>query len=129
VSLDDTVMITKNPDAGTPSGNVTFTLYGPFTSQNSVSCSGPPIAGSTTVMASAEGYDSNGNGFWTANIDVPATNGSTGSNIWYAWGASFTPTNSNYASGSLGCTSEEVNVQYGSGSGFSLPSTTPSTTP
>jgi hypothetical protein len=128
VSLDDTVMVQQfSATAGKPTGAVTFSLFGPFTSAPA-SCSGPALK-TVTKLPADETYDASGNGFWTAQVDVPATIASGQSlanpnNVWYAWGASFDPTvsggNSNYASGSLGCTAELVELSYGTGSGFDI---------
>lgn len=131
VSLDDTVKIADNATAGMPTGDVTFKVYGPFTSAPTASCTGTPLNGNgngTTVTYTSEGFDSNSNGYWTANVDVPATLGNNSSPVWYAWSASFTSANTggnkNYASGSLGCTSEIVQLTYGTNSGFALPAST-----
>ena len=120
VALDDTVSIQKDATAGQPSGNVTFDLFGPFTSQDAVSCATTNVVSGSeqTIPAASETFDTSGNGYWTVNEDIPATGSGS---VWYAWGASFTATNTNYMDGSLGCTAEEVNVNYGPGSGFSPP--------
>jgi hypothetical protein len=120
VALDDTVSIQQNATAGQPAGNVTFDLYGPFTSQSAISCASANIVSGSeqTIAAANETYDAAGNGYWTVNEDIPATGSGS---VWYAWGSSFTPTNTNYAGGSLGCTAEEVNVNYAPGSGFTPP--------
>jgi hypothetical protein len=127
VRIDDTASMQKNSVAGTPSGSMAFTLYGPFSAApTAAACSSAtaPVAATETVPAGSEKFDSSGTGYWTADVDVPATGGT---NVWYAWGSSFTPANSNYAAGALACTSEMVNVQYaasnpnGGSNGFSLP--------
>jgi hypothetical protein len=124
VALDDTVSIQKNATAGQPAGDVTFDLYGPFTSQGAVACTAANIVPGSekTITVTNETYDSGGNGDWTVNEDIPATGSGS---VWYAWGASFASNNAggntNYANGSLGCSAEEVNLNYAPGSGFVPP--------
>ena len=113
---------------GDPTGTVTFTLFGPFSTQptDSSSCSnGAPVAGTSTVTIPSGKFVSHV-GYVTAGIDVPAVSAdptAVGSR-WYAWGATFAPatTDTAYTAASLGCSAEQVNVQYAAGSGGELPS-------
>jgi hypothetical protein len=99
IMLGDTVKVSPVTGAGSPTGTVSFSLYGPFTSLASVSCTGTPVTTEGPAL-----IDANGEASTPTSVAVAAG--------IYAWQVTYTSTAPNYSGTSTTCTAEMANISY-----------------
>ena len=108
ILLSDSVKVSAVSGAGTPTGHVTFSLYGPFATAGAVACTGTPVAGSTQTVDPLPA---------TGLATTPTAVAVAAPGI-YAWRVSYTSTSGNYNSTSTTCTAEEATIAYQAPSPF-----------
>ncbi|HVE98467.1 MAG TPA: hypothetical protein VNA12_04735 [Mycobacteriales bacterium] len=106
ILLADSVKMSGVPGAGTPTGTVTFSLFGPFADVASISCTGTALNTQGPVTLSAAG---------TATTPNPVA---VLAGV-YAWGVTFDSTSDNYLDTASACTAEVASVGYQAPSPFS----------
>lgn len=99
ILLGDSVQLsTAVTGAGSPSGSVTFSLYGPFTDPSAISCGGTALSAQTVALAS--------DGTASTSTPVAVAPGV------YAWQVAYTSTNPNFGPATTTCTAEQASVTY-----------------